>query len=210
MMSAGTLITLDGIDGTGKSSQAKRLSRSLDDRGYDVLLTREPGGTRGAESIRELILSTNDIDWSPASELLLFFAARCNHVEQVIRPALAAGTIVVCDRFTDSTRVYQSLSPEADAVLEAINAHLVRMEPDLTLILRSAPELAQERVRHRGAVITRFEKGDAHRHAKRADAFDRILARFPERCVAIDADRDPECVAGDILACVLERLGGGS
>jgi len=206
MTEIGALVTLEGIDGTGKSTQAGRLARTLGQQGHDVLLTREPGGTAGAEGIRKLILDNDQARWSPASELLLFFAARCNHVEQCIRPAIKAGKIVICDRFTDSTRVYQSMRGDAGDVLESINARLVDMEPDLTLVLQTRPELARERIRQRGEMMTHFEQVDQQRLADLIEGFERIIARFPERCVPIDADRNPDVIAREIAVCVLDRL----
>ncbi len=209
MRKTGALITLEGIDGTGKSTQAGRLARTLEDRGHDVLLTREPGGTEGAEEIRKLLLGRDALHWSSASALLLFFAARCNHVEQRIRPAISAGKIVICDRFTDSTRIYQGDEIVGDGLLERINSELVDMEPDLTLVLRTRPEVARRRIRQRGEAMTRYEQLDRESLDRMIEGFARIVTDFPERCIDIDADRDPDVIAREITACTLARLGKG-
>lgn len=135
-MTQGLFISFEGIDGSGKSTQAQLLAQSLRDAGRDVLLTREPGGSAGAEDIRRLLLEGEQDRWSPKTELLLFNAARLDHLEKTIRPALAAHKIVICDRFADSTRVYQGMARQGlHREVEAIHTLMIGQEPDITVLI---------------------------------------------------------------------------
>ena len=136
----GLFITLEGIDGSGKSTQAQLLAEGLRAMGYDVVRTREPGGSPGAEEIRSLVLEGPPDRWSPESELLLFTAARRDHLEKTIRPALAQGKVVICDRFADSTRIYQGIT-RADLrnTVDALHDLMIGQEPDLTYVIDIAP-----------------------------------------------------------------------
>jgi dTMP kinase len=198
----GWFITLEGIEGAGKSTQARALA------GGRVLLTREPGGTEGAERLRGLLLAP-DAEWSLKAEILLHFAARADHVEQVIRPALARGERVICDRFSDSTMAYQGYGQGGDRAMIADLARMMGVRPDLTIILDLDVETSLRRLRERGAPADRYERlGRAFFERLRA-GFLAIAAAEPERCVVIDATEDVAAVAASVLAAVRDRLGPG-
>ena len=190
-MARGFFITFEGGEGAGKSTQIGRLAAKLRDKRYDIIVTREPGGSPGAEAVRHVLLSGAAEPFGPEMEALLFAAARSDHVEQVIRPAVERGAIVLCDRFLDSSRVYQGvtgdLDPDFMAAVErvAING----MMPDMTLILDLDPAegLKRATARRGEGVADRFEKETLAVHERRREAFLAIAAREPERCVVIDA-----------------------
>jgi len=213
MAKRGIFITFEGGEGAGKSTQIARLAERIDAGGLDVLVTREPGGSAGAEAVRHVLLSGAAEPFGPAMEAVLFAAARSDHVEQVIRPAIRRGTIVLCDRFLDSSRVYQGgdsrLSTAFMAALErvAING----MMPDLTLILDLDAEegLRRATARRGGGVADRYEKETLEIHRARRNAYLDIARREPERCVVIDAGRDADRVERDIsnaVGRVFERM----
>lgn len=201
-------ITVEGIDGAGKSTQARLLATRLDDAGHEVVQTREPGGAPGAEAIRALLVEGEPCRWSPESELLLFNAARRDHVERVIRPALDAGKIVLCDRYMDSTRAYQGcfgLREHADRVHDL----MIGLNPDLTLIFDMDPRISAERAGARGGTEDRFErKGLDFQHTLRT-AFLGIAQSEPSRCTLINADGEPETVANRVWDVVNARLSNG-
>lgn len=204
---SGLFITFEGIDGSGKSSQARLLTEALEARGVDVVATREPGGSPGAEEIRRLVLEGDPDRWSPETEILLFTAARRDHLERVIDPATRAGKVVVCDRFADSTRMYQGLrGPGLREIVDQLHALMIGREPDLTFIIDMDPEKGHARAKGRGGTEERFEDfGTALQERMRAGFLD--LARAaPDRCVVIDGDRAPDEVASDVLAVALARL----
>ncbi|MBV8397972.1 MAG: dTMP kinase [Acetobacteraceae bacterium] len=205
-MSAGVFITLEGGEGAGKSTQARLLTEHLAGRGIDVLLTREPGGSPGSERLRSLLLS-GETDWSPPAEVLLHFAARAEHVECTIRPALAAGRWVVCDRFSDSTMAYQGYGQGADREMIAGLAKMIGLEPDLTLVLDVASEVAQRRLAARGGRADRYERMPAGFHDRVRAGFLEIAIADPDRCVLISADGTEVDVQGRIVAAAGERLG---
>jgi dTMP kinase len=200
----GRFITLEGGEGAGKSTQARTLAGALAATGLPVLLTREPGGTPGAEAVRGLLLGRA---WDGIAECLLHFAARREHVARMIEPALAAGIWVVCDRFADSTLAYQVHGQGVPrAAFDAIaGAALQGLRPDLTLILDVPPELGMARVQARGEV-NRYDRLDAGFHARVRDGFAAILAAEPGRCLRIDASATAPEVAAAILAAVTARL----
>ena len=204
---AGLFISLEGIDGSGKSTQARRLADVLRAQGRDPVLTREPGGAPGAEDIRRLLVEGDPDRWSPETEILLFTAARRDHLERTIRPALAAGRDVVTDRFADSTRVYQGATRgDLRGLVDDIHARVIGVEPDLTLILDMDPEVALTRGLARRSGEDRFEDfGLPFQHALR-DGFRALAAEYPARCVLIDAGRATETIAADIAAAVARRL----
>jgi dTMP kinase len=172
------------------------------------VLTREPGGTAGAERLRGLLLAA-DADWSLKAEILLHFAARADHVEQVIRPALARGERVICDRFSDSTMAYQGYGQGGDRAMIADLARLMGVRPDLTIIFDLDVETSLRRLRERGAPADRYERlGRAFFERLRA-GFLAIAAAEPERCVVIDATEDVAAVTASVLAAVRDRLGPG-
>ena len=209
-MAKGFFITFEGGEGAGKSTQIERLAKRLRAKKYDVVVTREPGGSPGAEAVRHVLLSGAAEAFGPKMEALLFAAARSDHVEQLIRPAMARGAIVLCDRFLDSSRVYQGVSGGLDpafmAALErvAING----MMPDLTLILDLDPAegLKRATTRRGGESADRFEKETLEVHRRRRQAFLDIAAAEPERCVVIDASADPGTVEDAVTAAVFTAL----
>lgn len=202
----GRFITLEGGEGAGKSTQVRRLAAALCRRGLPVLRTREPGGAPGAELLRGVLLG-GGIDWSPAAETLLHFAARAEHLAKTIRPALAAGMWVVCDRFYDSTLAYQGYGQQADRHTIETLIGLVGQMPDLTLVLDVSEAVAAERLGRRGQVADRYERLDAAFHARVNAGFRTIARGDPQRCVLIDADGDEATVHAAIMAAV-DRLGG--
>ena len=180
-------ITLEGGEGAGKSTQARLLADALCAQGLPVLRTREPGGSPGAELLRDLLLSGR-IDWSAPAEAMLHFAARAEHIEKTIRPALTAGMWVVCDRYYDSTMAYQGYGQGADRGLIAALSGLVGLVPDLTLVLDVAEDVARARLRQRGGDPDRYESLDGAFHRRVADGFRAIAAADPMRCVLVPAD----------------------
>ena len=205
----GYFITFEGGEGAGKSTQITRLAEVLKARGFEILVTREPGGSPGAEAVRHVLLSGAAEKLGPEMEAILFASARNDHVEQVIRPAVAAGKIVLCDRFMDSSRVYQGvtggLDPEFMRQLEEVA--IDGMVPDLTLILDIDPAVGLERAaKRRAGPADRYEKETVALHRRRREAFLDIARREPKRCKVIDASADPEKVAAAILAGVTALL----
>ncbi len=204
-------MTFEGGEGAGKSTQIRRLAARLADSGYDVVTTREPGGSPGAEAIRHILLSGAAESFGPAMEAILFAAARSDHVEQLIRPAVGRGRIVLCDRFVDSSRVYQgaegNLDPAFMTGLERVS--VAGMMPDLTLILDIDPAegLRRASARRGGAEADRFEKEGLGVHERRRAAFLAIAGQEPDRCVVVDASTDPESVEQAVAAAALEALG---
>jgi dTMP kinase len=205
----GRFITLEGGEGSGKSTQAALLAQRLRALGVGVVLTREPGGSPGAEAIRHVLLSGAVAPLGAAAEALLFAAARDDHVRSTIEPALARGAWVVCDRFFDSTRVYQgALGGLDDKLLRALERVTVgNLEPDLTFILDVPAELGLERAAKRGdGSGDRFESEPPAFHAELREAFRLLALREPGRCVIIDATGPEAVVAERIWKAVNERL----
>lgn len=203
----GSFITLEGGEGAGKTTQAEKLAQALTARGLAVLRTREPGGAPGAEQLRELLLR-GSIDWSAPAEALLHFAARAEHVERTIRPALAAGTWVICDRFADSTMAYQGYGQGADRRLIATLTGLIGLEPDLTLVLDVSEAVATARLLQRGAQADRYEELDRLFHQRVRQGFRDIAAAAPERCALIAADGSADAVHAAVMRAVEQRLLG--
>lgn len=205
----GRLITLEGGEGAGKSTQAKALGAWLERQGIVAELTREPGGAPGAESIRTLLVTGDTGRWDPLAETLLHYAARREHMVRRILPALAAGTWVVCDRFFDSTLAYQGygLGISPDVIAQIRSATLGKFAPDLTLILDVAPETRRARTAGRPGNEDRYERMDEAFHARVRDGFLKIANAEPERCVVIPADTDPRSVGEAIRAAITDRLG---
>jgi dTMP kinase len=206
----GFFITFEGGEGAGKSTQIRLLADALRADGHEVLHTREPGGSPGAEAVRHVLLSGAAEPFGPSLEALLFAAARSDHVEQVIRPAVERGRIVLCDRFMDSSRVYQgvtgNLDPDFMAALERITVN--GMVPDLTIILDIDPEEGLRRASERRGedVADRFEKETLETHRRRREDFLDIAAGEPGRCVVIDAGGPKAQAASDILKIVRAAL----
>jgi dTMP kinase len=201
----GRFITLEGGEGAGKSTQAKLLAAALTDRGLPVLQTREPGGAPGAEVLRGLLLDAS-VAWSVPAETLLHFAARAEHVERTIRPALNAGMWVVCDRFYDSTMAYQGYGLGADRDMIATLTTLVGVHPDLTIILDVSEAVAVERQLKRGMDADRYERLDASFHRRVRQGFREIAQAAPQRCVVISADESKQEVHTALLAALPRQL----
>ncbi len=203
-MTRGRFITLEGGEGVGKSTQARLLAARLEDAGIDVVRTREPGGTPGAEEIRGLLVSGSPGRWDPMAETLLHMAARAEHVEKVIRPALAAGRWVICDRFVDSTRVYQGMLQGIgdERVMALHEIALGGLMPDLTLILDLTSDLGLARARARAEPDSRYERMADDFHRRLAEGFRRLGAEESARCRLIDADGDEEAVAARLWQAV--------
>lgn len=200
-------ITLEGVDGSGKSTQAKLLKEALEAEGHSVLLTREPGGSPGAEEIRSLVLEGEPDRWSAETEILLFTAARRDHLERTILPALAAGTIVICDRFVDSTRVYQGLTRgDLRDVVDKLHALMIGREADLTLLFDMDPKLGLARAKARQTTEERFEDMGLQMQLAMRQGFLALAKGAPERFAVIDAGRDIEAIAADTLAAVRVAL----
>jgi dTMP kinase len=206
----GRFITFEGGEGVGKSTQIRRLVARLQTAGHDVVATREPGGSAGAEAIRDLVLRGAADRWSPVTETLLMYAARRDHIERVIRPALARGALVVCDRFSDSTTAYQGAAGGADpGLIAAMERYVLEdVRPDLTLVFDLDPELGLARAVDRAGAEMRFESKGAAFHARLRSAFLEIAAREPERCVVIDANGSPDQVETSVWETVEERIDG--
>ena len=204
-MTPGHFITLEGGEGAGKSTQARLLAEALVDLGLPVLRTREPGGAPGAELLRGLLLS-GSVEWSAPAEALLHFAARAEHVEKAIRPALAAGMWVVCDRFADSTMAYQGYGQGADRGTIATLTRLLGIAPDVTLVLDVSDSVAIARQLRRGADADRYERLDALFHARVNQGFRDIARSAPDRCVLIDADASEAEVHAAIMTTLRARL----
>lgn len=204
-MNIGRFIALEGGEGAGKSTQARILAEALAARGIACRLTREPGGTPGAEAIRALLLGTAGDGWHPRAEALLFAAARSDHVERLIKPALAAGEWVICDRFIDSSRAYQGgaggLSDSDIMALHRIGSS--GLLPDLTLLFAISPEVSQARLAARdGNAADRIGGRGAAYHAAVAAAFEGLAEAEPSRFARIDADGDPDAVSAQVMAAL--------
>lgn len=206
---SGRFITFEGGEGAGKSTQARLLKASLESCGVDVVLTREPGGSPGAEEIRKLLVEGEPDRWTPLTETLLFLAARSDHLARLIGPSLAKGDWVVCDRFADSTLVYQGIARGlgVETVTRLQNAVPGMIVPDLTFLIDVAPD---EGLKRAGARVedfeTRFEKFDADFHDTLREAFRDLAKAKVERYVMIDGGRSAEVVAGEIWQIVQDRF----
>ncbi len=207
-MTRGLFITLEGGEGCGKSTQVKRLGALLESEGYDVVLTREPGGSPGAEAIRALLVTGDPDRWDAMTEALLFFAARRDHVERTIRPAIVAGKVVISDRFADSNMAYQGYGHDLgrDTIEHLYALTLGEFKPDLTLILDLPVEEGLKRATARGGNEQRFEDMDVAFHHRLRDGFLDIAKRDPQRCRLIDASGTETEVSGIVSACVLSAL----
>lgn len=203
-MTIGKFITFEGGEGAGKTTQAKSLAEALEKAGVETLLTREPGGTFGAESIRDLVLEGTSDRWSGMTELLLMYAARLDHVEKLIKPALNRGVWVISDRFADSSLAYQGYARGlgADQVKAVHAAVMGGFEPDLTVLFDMDPVLAQKRVETRGEDLTRFDAEGLEFHKTLRTAFLEIASESPDRVHVVDADGSRENVQNRILFAV--------
>lgn len=208
-MARGKFLSIEGGEGAGKSTQVRRLADELRARGLDVIVTREPGGSEGGEAIRDLLMQGDVKRWSSHTEALLFAAARADHVEKVIQPALGIGTWVISDRFIDSSRAYQGVAGGIDdAAVLALHAFGSRgLLPDRTLVLEVPPEVGAERAAARdGAAADRFAARERAFHDDVAAAFRRFAAAEPDRVRLIDAGGDVETVATSVIEAVADLL----
>ena len=207
MTKTGVFLTFEGIDGSGKSTQARMLSDALRQQGLDPVLTREPGGSEGAEQIRRLLLDGATDRWSAETELLLFTAARRDHLERTIAPALEQGRPVISDRFADSTRVYQGATRgDLRGLVDRLHKDFLGREPDLTFIVDMDPETALARGLARQSGEDRFEEfGVEFQQALRRGFLD-LAADFPDRCHVVDGNRSIERVAADVLSIAGSRV----
>jgi dTMP kinase len=208
-MARGRFITLEGGEGAGKSTLAKGLANALAERGAETVVTREPGGTPNAEALRALLVEGEPGRWSPLAETLLLYAAREDHVRNLIEPALERGAWVICDRFHDSTRAYQGAAGglPASRIAEIHAVSLGEFKPDLTLIVDLDPAAGLARTRSRGEDPTRFERQPDAFHAALRRAFLDIARAEPERCGVLDGAQPPQAVLDAALALIDERLG---
>ncbi len=207
-MASGLFITFEGIDGSGKSTQARLLHERLSGAGTPAVLTREPGGSPGAEEIRALLLEGAPDRWSPHTEILLFTAARRDHMEKTIEPALNAGKTVICDRFADSTRVYQGVTRgDLRPSVDQLHSLMIGREPDLTFIIDIDPAIGLRRARARKGSEERFEDFGEDMQRRMRAGFLALASEFPDRCRVIDGDRAPGAIADDILAVTRAQPG---
>ena len=207
-MTRGLFISFEGGEGAGKSTQVRRLAERLTGLGHEVVSTREPGGSPGAETIRDLFVNGPVERWSPVTETLLMYASRRDHLERVIAPALERGAVVLCDRFHDSTRAYQGAGGGApEGLIMALETYcLGTVRPDVTLILDLPVAVGLARALGRGGAEARFEaKGEAF-HQRLRQGFADIAAAEPNRCKLIDADRSPEAVEQTVWTLVEPAL----
>ncbi len=204
---SGRFITFEGIDGSGKSTQSRILADALRQDGYDVLATREPGGSAGAEEIRALVLEGDPDRWSAETETLLFTAARRDHLERTIEPALRAGKIVICDRFADSTRMYQGLSRgDLRGMVDQLHALMIKREPDLTILIDMDPDQGLKRALERQGHEERFEDFGPDLQRRMRAGFLALADEFPARFRVIDGGRSIDIVAADVLDVVRHDL----
>jgi dTMP kinase len=225
MGARGKFITFEGGEGAGKTTQARLLQAALEAKAHSVVLTREPGGSPGAEEIRKLLVHGEPDRWTPLSETLLFLAARADHVARLIEPALAKGQWVISDRFSDSTFVYQGVARELgiETVRYLQQVALGDFTPDLTLIIDVAPDKGLARAAGRGLELfdeagadnaatahraeeNRFERFHVEFHRRLREGFLDIAAQEPRRCAVVDGTRNPEAVAADVWRTVEKRL----
>jgi dTMP kinase len=210
----GLFITLEGIDGCGKTTQSQRLARSLEDRGLEVVLTRQPGGTRVGERVREILLANTSVGLVPLAEMLLYAADRAQHVNELIKPSLEAGRIVISDRYIDSTVAFQGYGRGLD--LEMINKlnHLATsgLNPDLTILLSVTPEAARARFdsrhskddTHKG--MTRFEEESMDFHERVRAGYESLAKTHPQRICVVDASGTREETQEKVIAVVMSRI----
>ncbi|MEO6341292.1 MAG: dTMP kinase, partial [Caulobacteraceae bacterium] len=208
-MQRGRFITFEGGEGSGKTTQVQRLAQRLGPLGVEVVTTREPGGSPGAEELRALLVRGEAERWSPLSETLILYAARADHLERTIRPALARGAWVICDRFADSTRAYQGagggVSP---SLIERLEGDVLGGDtPDLTLFLDLPAEQGLARAGRRGGGEARFEAKDLAFHQRLRAGFQAIVEAEPVRCRRIDATGTPEVVAEAVWTAVSGEFG---
>lgn len=200
----GLFISFEGIDGSGKSTQTKRLAKRLQQDGHEVVLTREPGGSVGAEEIRALVLQGDPERWSAETEILLFTAARRDHLECVILPALSAGKIVICDRFADSTRMYQGISRgDLREIVDRLHDLMIPRDPDVTLLIDMDPEIGLSRAKARSTKEERFEDFGLQLQQTMREGFLTLAEEYSDRFRVIDGHGDADQIAEEIYAQII-------
>ncbi|WP_214764680.1 dTMP kinase [Exiguobacterium sp. s141] len=203
----GMFITVEGPDGSGKTTQLQLLVQSLTEQGYEVVVTREPGGTKVGNSIREVLLSPEHDEMTPRVEMMLYAASRAQNIDQVIRPALRRGAVVVCDRFVDASIAYQGYGLQYDLsqILSLNDWATAGIKPDLTFLFDLTPDQASHRMKDRGQ-LDRIESRDESFHQRVYEGFQILLEQHPERMVRIDANASIETIQDEVLDITLERL----
>jgi len=203
----GYFISFEGIDGSGKSTQIKKLAEFLEASDFDIVITREPGGSIGAEEIRNLLLQGNVDRWSAETEILLFTAARRDHLERIILPALEEGKIVICDRFTDSTRMYQGMRGiNLRNLVDTLNEKVIKFDPDLTIVIDINPEISLKRAKSRKTVEERFEDFGVDLQMKMRKGFLELAKEFGNRIEVVNGQQSIEKLAQDIRSLVKAKL----
>lgn len=207
MKKKGFFITFEGIDGSGKSTQIQKLAKFLEDNGFDIIMTREPGGSVGGEEIRNLLLQGEVDRWSAETEILLFTAARRDHLERIILPALQDGKIVICDRFTDSTRMYQGMrGPKLRNLVDNLTEEVINCDPDLTIIIDIDPEISLKRAKSRETAEERFEDFGVDLQKKMRKGFIDLSKEFNCRIKVVNGQQSVDDLAKEIFSLVKARL----
>ena len=207
MKKKGFFITFEGIDGSGKSTQIRKLAKFLEDNGFDIIITREPGGSVGGEEIRNLLLQGEVDRWSAETEILLFTAARRDHLERIILPALQDGKIVICDRFTDSTRMYQGMrGPKLRDLVDNLTEEVINCDPDLTIIIDIDPEISLRRAKSRETAEERFEDFGVDLQKKMRKGFIDLSKEFNCRIKVVNGQQSVDDLAKEIFSLVKARL----
>lgn len=205
-MDRGLFITFEGPDGSGKTTQIERLKTFIQSRGYDAILTREPGGTAIGEKLREIVLDKHNMEMDYMTEALIYAAARAQHVAQVIKPALEEGRTVICDRFMDSSIVYQGYGRKLGDCVRIINEYAVRgCFPDITFLLKVDPEIGKLRIKADDQDRLELEKLDYHRAVFKA--YEELEKKYPERIIGIDAGRSIDEISREIQTHIARLLG---
>ena len=207
MKNKGYFISFEGIDGSGKSTQIQKLAEFLGALDFDIVITREPGGSVGGEEIRNLLLQGNVDRWSAETEILLFTAARRDHLERIILPALKEGKIVICDRFTDSTRMYQGMrGANLRNLVDTLNEKVINFDPDLTIIIDINPEISLKRAKSRKTVEERFEDFGVDLQMKMRKGFIELAKEFGNRIEVVDGQQSVDKLAQDICSLVKAKI----
>ena len=207
MKDKGYFISFEGIDGSGKSTQIQKLAKFLETLGFDVIITREPGGSTGGEEIRNLLLQ-GDVDrWSAETEILLFTAARRDHLERIILPAMADDKIVICDRFTDSTRMYQGMrGPNLRNLVDMLNEKIINRDPDLTIVIDIDPQISLKRAKSRETVEERFEDFGVEMQLNMRNGFIELAKEFSNRIEVVNGQQSVDNLSKDICSIVRAKL----
>ena len=207
MKNKGYFISFEGIDGSGKSTQIQKLAEFLGALDFDIVITREPGGSVGGEEIRNLLLQGNVDRWSAETEILLFTAARRDHLERIILPALKEGKIVICDRFTDSTRMYQGMrGANLRNLVDTLNEKVINFDPDLTILIDINPEISLKRAKSRKTVEERFEDFGVDLQMKMRKGFIELAKEFGDRIEVVDGQQSVDKLAQDIGSLVKAKI----